>query len=85
MGATPLLFTPVQLGRLELRNRIVVSPMCQYAATEGNATAWHLQHLGAFAISGAGLVILEATAVEPTGRITNGCLGLYSDANEEAL
>ncbi|OIQ90982.1 NADPH dehydrogenase [mine drainage metagenome] len=79
------LFSSFQLGQLALANRIVVSPMCQYSAEEGNATAWHRVHLGQLAQSGAGLLIIEATAVEAIGRITPGCLGLYSDANERAL
>lgn len=82
---TSRLFDPIALRGLTLANRIVVSPMCQYAAEEGSATDWHLMHLGQFAISGAGLVIVEATHVEPRGRITHGCLGLYSDENEAAL
>ena len=83
MGAA--LFTPITLRGLTLANRIVVSPMCQYSAAEGSATDWHLMHLGNFSVSGAGLVMVEATAVEPRGRITYGDLGLYSDANEAAL
>lgn len=79
------LFNSLQLRELLLSNRIVVSPMCQYSANEGNATDWHLMHLGNFALSGAGLLINEATAVEPEGRISPGCLGLYSDENEAAL
>jgi 2,4-dienoyl-CoA reductase-like NADH-dependent reductase (Old Yellow Enzyme family) len=79
------LFTPLRLRRLELANRIMVSPMCQYSAVDGSATDWHLVHLGHLAIGGAGLLCVEATAVEPIGRITPGCLGLYSDANEQAL
>jgi 2,4-dienoyl-CoA reductase-like NADH-dependent reductase (Old Yellow Enzyme family) len=59
--------------------------MCQYSAEDGNATDWHLQHVMQLAMSGAGLVVLEATAVDRIGRITPGCLGLYSDANEAAL
>jgi len=82
---TPALLSPIELRGLRVDNRIVVSPMCQYSAEEGSATDWHLMHLGQFAISGAGLVIVEATHVEPIGRITHGCLGLYSDANEAAL
>ena len=66
-------------------NRVVVSPMCQYSAAEGSATDWHLMHLGNYALSGAGLLITEATAVESRGRITPRCLGLYSDANEASL
>ena len=79
------LFSPITLRGLALSNRIVVSPMCQYSAEDGSATDWHLMHLGQFAVSGAGLVIVEATHVERRGRITHGCLGLYSDANEDAL
>jgi len=78
----PLLFQPLALGPLTLPNRIVIAPMCQYSAHDGSATDWHLIHLGHLALSGAGLLILEATAVEAQGRITPGCLGLYSDANE---
>jgi len=79
------LFSPLALRGVTLPNRIVVSPMCQYSAEEGAAADWHLMHLGQFAVSGAGLVIVEATHVEPRGRITHGCLGLYSDATEAAL
>ena len=79
------LFTPYRLRDLELANRIVVSPMCQYSAEDGSATDWHMMHLGTMAQSGAGLLIVEATGVEPEGRITHSCLGLYSDANEQAL
>nr|WP_297462015.1 NADH:flavin oxidoreductase/NADH oxidase [uncultured Halomonas sp.] len=83
--STPTLFTPLRLGSLELENRIVIAPMCQYSAEEGCATDWHLIHLGHLALSGAGLLILEATAVSPEGRISPGDLGLWSDANEQAL
>jgi 2,4-dienoyl-CoA reductase-like NADH-dependent reductase (Old Yellow Enzyme family) len=79
------LFTPFRLPGLELANRIVVSPMCQYSADDGCASDWHLMHLGMMAHSGAALVIVEATHVERHGRITHGCLGLYSDDNEAAL
>ncbi|WP_420093132.1 NADH:flavin oxidoreductase/NADH oxidase [Noviherbaspirillum denitrificans] len=79
------LFTPYTMRELTLENRIVVAPMCQYAAENGNASDWHIMHLGNLAVSGAGLVIAEATAVEPQGRISNRCLGLYSDDNERAL
>ena len=79
------LFSPLALGPLALPNRIVIPPMCQYSAEDGSAQDWHLIHLGQLAISGAGLLIVEATAVSPEGRITPGCLGLYSDANEAAL
>ena len=79
------LFASIKLGPVELSNRIVVAPMCQYSADDGSATDWHLGHLGMLANSGAGLVIVEATHVERHGRITHGCLGLYSDHNEAAL
>jgi NADPH2 dehydrogenase len=79
------LFSPIKLAALDLPNRLVVSPMCQYSADDGSATDWHMMHLGMLANSGAALVIAEATAVERPGRITHGCLGLYSDDNELAL
>jgi NADPH2 dehydrogenase len=82
---TSALFSPLRLAALELPNRIVVSPMCQYSADDGSATDWHMMHLGMLANSGAALVVVEATAVERSGRITHGCLGLYSDDNELAL
>jgi len=79
------LFSPLALGHLTLANRIVIAPMCQYSAVEGSAQDWHMIHLGQLALSGAGLLILEATAVSPEARITPGDLGLYSDDNEAAL
>jgi 2,4-dienoyl-CoA reductase-like NADH-dependent reductase (Old Yellow Enzyme family) len=79
------LFDPLALRELTLPNRIVVSPMCQYSAANGDATAWHKAHLGSLALGGAGLLCLEATAVSKEGRITPGCLGLWSDENEAAL
>jgi 2,4-dienoyl-CoA reductase-like NADH-dependent reductase (Old Yellow Enzyme family) len=79
------LFSRFQLRGLALRNRIVVSPMCQYSAVEGQATDWHRVHVGSLALSGAGLFCFEATAVEPEGRITPGCLGLWDDRTEAAL
>ncbi len=79
------LFAPITLRGATFANRIVVSPMCQYSADEGSATDWHTMHLGKLAVSGVGLVIVEATHVEPQGRITHGCLGLYSDENERRL
>ena len=82
---TSLLFEPITLAGLTLPNRIVIAPMCQYSADDGDANDWHLIHLGHLALSGAGLLILEATAVERDGRITPGDLGLYSDGNERAL
>ncbi len=81
----PALFQPLKIGSLELENRIVIAPMCQYSATDGSASDWHLIHLGHLALSGAGLMIIEATAVTEDGRITPTDLGLYSDANEAAL
>ncbi len=82
---TSALFQPIQIAELTVPNRIVIAPMCQYSADEGSATDWHMIHLGHLALSGAGLLILEATAVEADGRISPGDLGLYSDANEQAL
>ena len=79
------LFQPIKLGGLELSNRIVVAPMCQYSAIDGTMTDWHIHHLSSYAISGAGLFIVEATGVEAAGRISPQCTGLYSDENEEVM
>ena len=79
------LFSPYHLGSLRLTNRIVIAPMCQYSADDGKATDWHTVHLGQLAQSGAGLLILEATAVNPEGRISPGDLGLWSEATQTAL
>ena len=79
------LFEPYSLGTLKLKNRIVIAPMCQYSAVDGTAQDWHLIHLGQLALSGAGMLIIEATAVSPQGRITPGDLGLYCDENEAGL
>lgn len=79
------LFQPLTLRGLTLPNRLVISPMCQYSAHNGNASDWHLIHVGSMLTSGAGLFILEATAVSPAGRITPECLGLWNDDNEQAL
>jgi 2,4-dienoyl-CoA reductase-like NADH-dependent reductase (Old Yellow Enzyme family) len=79
------LFSPIELRRLKLENRIIVSPMCQYSAVDGSATDWHLMHLGQFAVAGVGLLMVEMTNVEPRGRISPHCMGLYSDDNERAL
>lgn len=80
------LFTPLSVGGLSLPNRIVIAPMCQYSADgNGNATDWHLIHLGGLALSGAGLLTIEATAVTPEGRISPDDLGLWCDDNERAL
>jgi 2,4-dienoyl-CoA reductase-like NADH-dependent reductase (Old Yellow Enzyme family) len=83
--ATPTLFTPVKLGKLELANRIVIAPMCQYSAANGCMNDWHLVHLGHLALSGAALLTIEATAVLPEGRITYADVGLYDDASEAAM
>jgi 2,4-dienoyl-CoA reductase-like NADH-dependent reductase (Old Yellow Enzyme family) len=82
---TSTLFSPIRLAGLELPNRIVVAPMCQYSAVNGEASDWHMTHLGMLANSGASKVVVEMTNVEPEGRISVGCLGLYSDACEAAL
>ncbi len=79
------LFSAIRLRGLTLDNRLVISPMCQYSALDGVANTWHLVHLSTLAMSGAALVIAEATAVEAVGRITPGCLGLYTDEQEAAL
>jgi 2,4-dienoyl-CoA reductase-like NADH-dependent reductase (Old Yellow Enzyme family) len=79
------LFEPLTLGSLRLENRIVIAPMCQYSATDGTPGDWHLVHLGQMAQSGAGLLIIEATAVSPAARISPQDLGLYSDANEAGI
>ena len=81
----PHLFDPITLRGVTLRNRIGVSPMCQYSATDGLVNDWHLVHLGSRAVGGAGLVIVEATAVEPRGRISPGDVGLWSDAHTAPL
>jgi NADPH2 dehydrogenase len=80
-----VLFSPYRLAGLELANRIAVSPMCQYSADDGSANDWHQMHYGMMAHCGAALVMVEATHVTRHGRITHGCLGLYSDDNEAAL
>jgi 2,4-dienoyl-CoA reductase-like NADH-dependent reductase (Old Yellow Enzyme family) len=79
------LFTPITLRGLTLDNRIVLSPMCQYGAQDGHASDWHMAHLGTYALGNLGLAITEATAVEPKGRISPLCLGLYSDSHQEGL
>lgn len=79
------LFKPLRVGNLELENRVVIAPMCQYSAEDGSASDWHMIHLGHLALSGAGLMILEATAVSPEARISPQDLGLYSQDNEAAL
>jgi NADPH2 dehydrogenase len=79
------LFSPIKLRELNLRNRIMVAPMCQYSADNGEANDWHFTHINNLALSGAAMFCIEATHVEATGRITPGCLGLYNDATEAAL
>jgi len=79
------LFTPITLGSLHLDNRIIIAPMCQYSADQGKATDWHTIHLGQLALSGAGLLIIEATAISPVGRISPQDLGLWDDVTEQAL
>src|SRR3954449_1590415 len=79
------LFTPIKLRGLNLANRIMVAPMCQYSSVDGDANDWHFTHINSLALSGAGIFCIEATAVEAIGRITPGCLGLYNDATEAAL
>jgi 2,4-dienoyl-CoA reductase-like NADH-dependent reductase (Old Yellow Enzyme family) len=83
--STPLLFQPLELREVTARNRIVVSPMCQYSAREGHVTDWHFVHLGKFAQGGAGIVFVEATAVEARGRITHGDTGIWDDAHIAGL
>jgi len=77
--AAASLFTPLKIRDITLRNRIAVSPMCQYSAEDGFATDWHLVHLGSRAVGGAGLVLMEATAVEPRGRISPADTGIWKD------
>ena len=80
MTTIPHLFRPIKLRGVEARNRIVISPMCQYSAHEGHMDDWHVVHLGRFATGGAGIVFTEATAVQKSGRITHGCPGLWTDS-----
>lgn len=83
--ALPALFTPLEIRSLTLANRIAVSPMCLYSARDGHVQDYHLVHYGALARGGSGLVIVEATAVEPEGRITHGCAGLWRDEQIEPM
>jgi 2,4-dienoyl-CoA reductase-like NADH-dependent reductase (Old Yellow Enzyme family) len=83
--STARLFTPLRVGSVELANRIVIAPMCQYSAVDGCMTDWHLIHLGHLALSGAALLTIEATAVVPEGRITYADVGLWSDETEDAM
>src|ERR1700730_1712806 len=79
------LFTRLSIGGMELSNRITVAPMCQYSANDGSMTNWHMQHLGNLSLSGASMLVIEATGVTAHGRISLGCTGLYSDENEAAM
>lgn len=79
------LFEPFDLRQVTFRNRVILAPMCQYVAEEGHATRWHRAHHGRFALGGVGGAVLEATAVTRDGRITPGCLGIWSDAHVEGL
>src|ERR1700745_2930761 len=82
--ATPL-FTPLTIRELQFRNRIAVSPMCQYSGIDGFANDWHLVHLGSRAVGGASLVFTEATAVSPEGRISPRDLGIWKDEHIDQL
>src|ERR1700712_4865410 len=81
----PTLFDPITIRDIELRNRIAVSPMCEYSSTDGFANDWHLVHLGSRAVGGAGLIITEATAVSPEGRISPSDLGIWKDEHIDIL
>src|SRR5947209_6485506 len=85
MGDAPLLFTPLTIRDVTFRNRIAVSPMCEYSSVDGFANDWHLVHLGSRAVGGAGLVFTEAAAVEARGRISPQDLGIYDDRHIEPL
>lgn len=80
MTDVPMLFQPLTLRAVTTRNRVVISPMCQYSAHDGHMDDWHLVNLGRFAIGGAGIIFTEATAVQKRGRITHGCPGLWADS-----
>jgi 2,4-dienoyl-CoA reductase-like NADH-dependent reductase (Old Yellow Enzyme family) len=79
------LFSPLHIGAMTLPNRVLIAPMCQYSAVDGSATDWHMIHLGHLALSGAGLLTIEATAVSEDGRITAGDLGIYNEDNAAAI
>lgn len=83
--STPLLFQPISFRSVTARNRIVLAPMCQFSAHDGLGNDWHVQHLGARAAGGAGIVMTEATAVSAVGRITPHCMGLYTQAHQALL
>ncbi|NQV61485.1 MAG: NADH:flavin oxidoreductase/NADH oxidase, partial [Alphaproteobacteria bacterium] len=81
----PLLFQPITIKSVTARNRIVVPPLCQYSAEDGIPNDWHLVHYGSYARGGVGTIFVEASGVEPRGRITHGCLGIWSDEHGEAM
>src|ERR1700743_849739 len=81
----PHLFSPIKIKNIEFKNRLVVSPMCEYSSEDGFANNWHLVHLGSRAVGGVGLIITEATAVSAEGRITPGDLGIWKDEHIEKL
>ena len=83
--SAPKLFQPFDVGGLALDNRIVIAPMCQYSAVDGQMNDWHLIHLGQLALSGAALLTIEATAVLPEGRISHADVGLWDDATQAAM
>ena len=80
-----MIFSPIQIANLNVSNRIAVAPMCQYSSVDGAMTDWHTQHLMQLGYSGAGLIMIEATAVERIGRITHHCVGLYNDFCERSI
>ena len=80
-----LLFSPLTIKKITLKNRIVISPMCQYSAVDGFANDWHLVHLGSRASGGVGLIIQEATAVSPEARISPADLGIWKDEHIQKL
>ena len=80
-----MLFSPLLIGNSKISNRIVISPMCQYSASSGLMNDWHFQHLIQMGFSGAGLIMIESTAVEEIGRITNYCVGLYNKDCENSI
>ena len=85
MARTPKLFQPIEFRSVTARNRIAVAPMCQYSAHDGLGSDWHVQHLGARAVGGAGIVLIEATHVSDIGRITPGCLGAWNGEHAALL
>ena len=85
MASGPLLFSPLALRGVTAKNRVAVSPMCQYSAKDGHVTDWHEAHHARFALGGVGIAFVEATGVEARGRITHGCTGLWSDSQVEGM